>query len=241
MNKLLFLSLLAFLFSSSASAYDVNNEFDPNGFPAKTSERSFSIALDPAGLLVVYPDAAEPQAVAMRGLMRAKCGVDIPFRRADGVSRGDLAGRDLIIIGGIADNKWALELYKRRYAFADAYFPGKGGVVVTPSQSIWDPARNVIVIGISSTADAKAGCEEFLGLVEDGAKKVGPVRLLTTTREFPKPPASVSSLFDFSKSPLSPSGTTSWAVQSASIDRKKNIGAVMAPYATIANWDYPII
>ncbi len=236
MNKLLFHLLLSLFLSSSVFAYDVNNEFNPNGFPAKTSERSFSIALDPAGLLVIYPDAAEAQAAAMRGLLKAKCGSDISFRKAGGVSRGDLAGRDLIIIGGIADNPWALELYKRRYAFADAYFPGKGGVLVTPSESIWDPARNVIVIGVSSTADAKAGFETFLGLFADGAKKVGPVRILKTTLVSLKPPESVSSVLDFSKSSLSPSGTTSWAVQSASIDKKKDVGAVMAPYATIAGW-----
>lgn len=236
MKKLLFPLLVTLMCSSAAFAYELNNGFDPNGFPGKTSERVFSIAFDPVGLVVVYPDGAEAQAASMRVLLKAKCGADIPFRGASEVSRDDLAGHDFIVIGNISDNKWALDLYKRRFAFADAYFPGKGGVIVTPSESIWDPARDVIVIGTSSTADAKAGFEAFLGLVGDGAKKVGPVRLLKTSLAFPKPPASVSSLFDFSKSTLSPSGTTSWAVQSASIDKKKDVGAVMAPYATIANW-----
>ena len=141
------------------------------------------------------------------------------------------------MIGNISDNKWALQLYQRRFAFADAYFPGKGGLIITPSESIWDSRRNVLVIGVSGDDDIPAAFRAFTGLLENGAKTVGPLRRLETKAGFPKPPESVSSMLDHTRSALSPSGTTSWAVQSSALNKSRSGSAmVMAPYTIIANW-----
>lgn len=124
--------LAGVLSGNPAFSYTLKNDFAPNAFPAKVSDRAFSIALDPGTLMVVYPGAAEQHVAAMRQLLRDKCGADIPFRGADTVTESDLREHDLIVVGNISDNKWALKLYQRRFAFADAYFPGKGGLIVTP-------------------------------------------------------------------------------------------------------------
>ncbi|MHB9029672.1 MAG: hypothetical protein ACYC9O_12965, partial [Candidatus Latescibacterota bacterium] len=224
------------VFAGQASGYEVNNDFKPDAFPKETSKRVFSFRLQPETAMVIYPAVAEPQVESMRRLLREKCGSDIPFRTADGISDADLRGRDLIIVGNISNNPRAYDLYRRRFAYADAYFPGAGGVIVTPSESLWDKDRNILVVGVSRDADVFPGFQAFVGQLENGAKTVGPLRHLKTSLRIPNPPASASSIMDFSKGALSPSGTTSTAMRTQSIEDARKSNAVMAPYATIANW-----
>ncbi len=225
------------LYGVSVSAYEHNNDFIPDAFPKETSRRVFSLRLDPGTVMVIHPSAAEPLVDDMRHQLGEKCGSDISFRKADDLTEDDLRGRDLIILGNIGNNRWAFDLYRQRFAFADAYFPGAGGVVITPAESIWDRERNIIVIGVSRDEDLAAGFAAFVEMVERGAKTVGPVRVLRTPLSFPKPPASVSAMFANTLGSLSASGTTSWAVPSSSLDdSRKNVRAVMAPYTIIANW-----
>ena len=71
--------LAGLVFHTSSFAYTLKNDYTPNAFPAKVSDRVFSIALDPGTLLVVYPAAAETGVASMRQLLRDKCGADIPL------------------------------------------------------------------------------------------------------------------------------------------------------------------
>jgi len=177
-------------------SYDVDNEFEPGAFPGGTAARTFSIPIESGELLVLVPAAAEAYVDEMRSAFAAKCGVTIPFMTADEARAEDLRGRHLIIVGNISDNPRALELYERRYAFADACFPGKGGVLIHPAVSLWDRERYVLVIGVSSDDDIKPAFMTFLGLLPDGACTLGPIHHLETAHTFPSPPESVEHVFE---------------------------------------------
>ena len=210
----LFLILLSFS-RFPVSAYEFNNEFMRDPFPKKVSERIFSIPLGPSSPVVIVPSGLEAKIEKFRGLIRAKCGVTLTFFGADRVNEKDLAGRDLIILGNIADNRWTLELYKRRYAFSDAYFPGKNGVVIHPAPSLWDTERRAMVIGYSGAGDGPAAFAEFAGKLEKGAQALPAIRFLKTSLAFPQPPEEVSTILKTAR---------------------ENPQTSMAPYATIANW-----
>jgi outer membrane protein assembly factor BamB len=167
------------------------NAYDPAGFPGKANARVFEIPLDPAGLLAVVPSSLEPRLAELAGRLRENCGVSIPWKTADGLRADDLRGKHLILVGNIMNNRWALEMYMKRRAYADAYFPGAGGFIVHPAKSIWDPSRNVIVIGASTDADIGPGLEAFFSQVQTGAKSIGVIHILKTGHRFPAPPASI--------------------------------------------------
>ncbi len=191
------------------------SEFAANGFPMPVSNRIFSIPLDPRELMVVYPAMMETDARRLQALLAARCGREIPFRPADSLKKEDLAGKNLIVVGNISDNRWALDLYKQRYAFADAVFPGKGGYFIHPAASIWDRERNVLVIGVSSDADLASGFEAFVSLLPNGTGRIESLHQLKTSVEFPPPPESVAKIFD---------------------DVRRNVRIAIPPYGTIANW-----
>ena len=222
MNRMRNLVLIAVLFVTvSASAGGLlharysKSVFAPNAFPKPVSNRIFSIPLDPATLMVVYPMAMEANVKGMQALLASRCGRDIPFRSADSLTPEALSGKDLIVVGNISNNRWALELYKQRYSFADAVFPGKGGYFIHPATSIWDRRRNVLVIGVSSDSDSVPGFEAFVGVLPQGADRIESIHRVKTSVEFPRPPESVAKIFD---------------------DVRKNIWIAIPPYGAIANW-----
>ena len=222
MNRIRVLSLIAGLcaFFTIAAVAPLHaryskSDFAANGFPKPVSNRIFSIPLDPRELLVVYPAAMETDAKRLQALLLVRCGREIPFRPADSLKKEDLAGKNLIIIGNISDNRWALDLYKQRYAFADAVFPGKGGYFIHPAASIWNRERNALVIGVSSDADLVQGFEAFVSLLPQGAERIESVHRLKTRNDFPTPPESVAKIFD---------------------DVRKNVRIAIPPYGAIANW-----
>ena len=157
----------------------------------------------------------EAKVSTFRDLLKRRCGSDISFTSADQATEADLAGRHLIIIGNISDNRWALALYKRRHAFADSYFPGAGGYVIHPAKSLWDQNHNVLVIGTSTSEDIAPAFEAFLNLLPSNPQVIPCLRKLKTSLSFPTPPQSVDAVLERARTNLRPN---------------------MAPYATIANW-----
>ena len=187
---LLSTALSAVLLAPAAMAEKDYNTYDPAGFPAKASGRVFEVRLDPATLLAIIPDSLGPRAAEFASKFKEKSGASILWKTAGTVGAADLKGKDLILAGNIMDNRWMLEMYMKRRAYADAYFPGAGGFIVHPATSIWDPARNVIVVGGSGEADVAAGLAAFLDRIEPGRKSIGIIHLLKTEHRFPAPPAS---------------------------------------------------
>ncbi|MFC1508824.1 hypothetical protein ACFL60_03940 [Candidatus Omnitrophota bacterium] len=210
--------VFALLFHASVIrglSYEENNDFVQDAFPAEVNEQIFSIPLDSDELMVVYPQVAAESVHDMKTLLRNKCSKDIPFRNADSVDENDLRSKHLIMIGNISNNKWALDLYKRRYAFADAYFPGSEGVIIHPATSIWNRNRNVIVIGVSRDEDVVKGFTSFVNLIEEGSSDIGIVHHLDSVLTLPKPPSSIQGTLDHVRN---------------------NMRTTMAPYWNIANW-----
>ncbi len=206
---------LVLAFAGPAAARYSKSPFNPNGFPKPVINAVFSIPLDPAQLTVVYPAALEPSAKKLQAALAARCGREIAFAPADSLKPADLVGRHLIMIGNILDNRWALDLYKQRRAFADALFPGKDGYIIHPAASIWDRTRNVLVIGASSDDDLVPAFEVFLGLLPQGADKIGAVHALKTALKMPAPPAGAAKMLE---------ETTSNAV------------TARAPYGALGEW-----
>ncbi|MCE5251789.1 PQQ-like beta-propeller repeat protein [bacterium] len=210
-----FIIIVGFFPRNAVYAYKENNDYIPGAFPKKPIEKNFTIPLDPQELIVIYPAAAKPHVQEMQALLASKCGSTIPFRCADEPLENELGLKHLIIIGNISDNRYALDLYKRRFAFADAYFPGAGGVIVHPAASIWNTGRSVMVIGVSRDEDIMPGFEQFVNLIEQGASTLGIMHYLKSDLELPKPPDSVDSTLD---------------------NVRQNLRTTMAPYWSIANW-----
>jgi outer membrane protein assembly factor BamB len=191
-NVVFILGLMSvFLLAAGARAQTDYNTYDPAGFPAKVSGRVFEIRLAPERLLAVVPSSLEPKISDLATRFKERCGVSIIWKAADAVQADELRGKDLILAGNIMDNRWLLEMYMKRRAYADAYFPGKGGYIVHPAKSVWDEARNVMVIGVSSDGDIEAGVGALLDRIEPGAKSIGVVRLLKTAHRFPVAPESI--------------------------------------------------
>lgn len=199
----------------SALPYVVNNDFIEGAFPGEINRDVFSIPVNENSLLVIHPPLSEAHVSSMRSALREKLGRDIPFVSADTVTDADLSSHDLIVVGNISSNRCALALYRRRFAFADAYFPGPEGVIVHPASSIWNPGRRVIVVGVSRDEDIIDGFRAFVGRLDDTAASIGPVHLLKTGLAIPKAPDTVLPTLD------------------AALE---NAATSMAPYWSIANW-----
>jgi len=211
----LVLAFLGWAAGSLLSTRYSKSPFNPNGFPKPVSEAVFSIPFDEAGLMVVYPAALEPDVARLKSLLAGKCGREIPFRRADGLKKEDLISKHLVMIGNIANNPWALELYKKRYAFADAMFPGKGGHIVHPATSIWNRGRNIVVIGASSDRELVRGFESFVALLPQGASRIETLHQLKTNIKMPAPPESIAAIID---------------------NVRNNLKTAKAPYAQLGEW-----
>lgn len=168
-----------------------SNNYVRAAFPASVSTRVFNISLESSRLLIVIPAALEASKSTLERRLSEKCGESIPFRESTTLKADDLRGKDLILVGNIMNNSWLLELYMKRRAFADAYFPGPGGVLIHPAKSPWDISRNILVIGISREEDGEKGFSAFLDQITPGTKSLGPVHLLKTAHEIPRPPESV--------------------------------------------------
>jgi outer membrane protein assembly factor BamB len=200
-----------------ADGYRENNVYSDHAFPSEVIQREFSIPVSAATLMVVAPGAPELKSDGLSKALNEKLGIAVTWRRGDEVRAEELKGKDLIILGNISNNPWSLALYQRRRAFADAYFPGAGGWVITPARSVWDRERRVIVIGTSRDADLPAAFRAFLGKVKPGSRAIGPVRELKTALSFPKPPESVEPI-------LAPT--------------RKNLKTQTGPYWMAANWGF---
>lgn len=199
---------------SVPAKYNASNKYVSDAFPRKLVSHDFSIPVNAEQLIVIYPVGLEKQARIWQNSLKERVGVELPFLAADKVTEDELRNRNLIMMGSINDNPLVMELYKQRYAFADGYFPGEGGFVITPGTSAWNYNLNVINIGASRTEDLDAAFRAFLDQIGKNARSIGAVRMLQTQLDVKEPPQSVKNILD---------GVI------------KNENAI-APYLAIADW-----
>lgn len=86
------------------------------------------------------------------------------------IEAADPANRTVICLGSMLNNPLLERLYWNRYTFIDALTPGAGNYLI---HTVYDPypwtgGNNVIVVGCSDPAGAKAAVDAFLALVHDG-------------------------------------------------------------------------
>lgn len=174
-----------------SGAFEENNRFRPGSFPGQVETTAFSIPLEAGSTLVVFPPVLMKDAARFQQNLAAVCGQPIDILTDGDVGEAEVRARNLIIAGNLQNNRWVRQLYLRRLAFADAYFPGAGGVVITPAVSPWNREKNMIVIGFSRDEDGPAAVAEFLRLLGRGVRAVGPVRFLKTGLAFPRPPENI--------------------------------------------------
>ena len=181
----------AVLLSPTVSrAFEENNRFRPRSFPGRIDTGAFSIPLDD-GLLVILPPGLMKEAARLQKQLAAVCGRASQIKDEGDVREADVRARHLVIAGNLQNSRWARRLYLRRLAFADAYFPGAGGFVVTPAVSPWNRDKNILVVGFSRDQDGPAAFAEFLRLVGPKAGAITALRALKTNLAFPKPPENV--------------------------------------------------
>lgn len=220
-SRISFLALSVFLavtFVVSSAVfpmpYTESNGFLDNPFPGNVSQETYSLPLDTGSLAVVCPDG-EGLASRISSLLYDRTGNRYECYAASEVPAGILASRHLIIIGNIMNNRCALKLYERRFAFADAYFPGEGGYIIHPAQSLWNPECSVMVVGVSINGEIEPALNRLYDEIEPGDSSLGALHVLETAMSFPKPPESVDTTFDHVR---------------------ENLHTTMAPYWSIANW-----
>ena len=187
-----------------AADYKLLNDYAPAEYPGTPPAGDFELRLDRT--VVIAPAGVDSSDLTRRlGVAEA--------RPAAGADFASLAGRDLIIAGNITNNPLAEQLYARRYAFADAEFPGPGGYVIHPAP-LPDGGR-ALVVGASDAAGLRAGLDALAAQVAAGATTLPAIRALKTDLEFPKPPADPAAALE---GPMA------------------QPRALMLPYATIAQW-----
>ncbi len=182
----------------TASAPPRPNAFVANAFPGHVSGEVFSLPLEPEGTLAVVPDSLAPRVEDFRARLRERTGRDIPVVTVAGMDPAAPASKHLILLGNIADNPRLLEPYRRRLAFADAYFPGPEGVLIQPVASPWAAGKWILTIGVSREADLAAGWDAFLERLPAGGAPIPPLRYLKTKHVTPAPPsaADAEALYD---------------------------------------------
>ena len=125
--------LIYFYVFPAARAYEGNNTFQPDIFPYPVSNRIFSIPLEPDKTMVIVPASMKPITRDLSAKLEKRCGRSLKVYSADAVKPEDSASFHLIVLGNLSNNPYARDLYNRRQAFADAYFPGKGGILIHPT------------------------------------------------------------------------------------------------------------
>jgi hypothetical protein len=191
------LASMSAAWAQTAPAPQKPNAFAANAFPGRVGAEVFSLPLESGETLVVVPDALAPRLESLRAGLKGRTGRDVPAVTVSSLDPAAPAAKHLILLGNIADNPRLLDLYRRRLALADAYFPGAGGVLILPVASPWAPGKWILTIGVSREADLVAGWDAFLERLPAGAASIPPLRFLRTKHIPPTPPAAadVAALF----------------------------------------------
>jgi len=114
-----------------------------------------------ARAIIVAPQDAEWTAVAadVRAAIEEATGVALPVVTDDEVTDAQLAETNAIVIGSIVNNMALLYPYSHQLTFADGVYPGEGGYEVRTVPDPWGTGRNLIALGASDIAGARAGLE----------------------------------------------------------------------------------
>jgi len=126
--------------------------------------------------IIVTPDDDEWRAVAeeLAALVAEATGVTLPIVTPDAAGEAELSETNAIVIGSIVNNMALLYPYSHQLAFADGVYPGEGGYEVRTVNDPWGTGRNIMAVGASDVAGARAGIEALRAHITPGETLVLP-------------------------------------------------------------------
>ena len=108
---------------------------------------------------IIAPADAEWRAVAdeVQGMIANLTGVQVPIVSADDINDAAMHEGTAIVLGSVVVNPRMLYLYAHCYLFADDVYPGGDGYEVRTVHDPWGTGQNVLAIGATTPAGARAG------------------------------------------------------------------------------------
>ncbi len=132
---------------------------------------------EPGACAIVSAAGADEHARELQAALRG-LGLASPILAHDEIDLlGD--GRDLIILGNLANSEAVEALYLRMYSLADNWFPGAGGYALRPLYDCLGTGGNYLVVEASDEAGLATGLETLVESLE----KAGPPHDLPLTVE----------------------------------------------------------
>ncbi|MFO7947672.1 MAG: hypothetical protein R6V19_12760, partial [Armatimonadota bacterium] len=99
--------------------------------------------------------------------IREATGVSLPVAFSDEISDEELQSTNTIMLGDVNANRSLLYPYSHGLVFADGGYPGEGGFDLRSVHDPWGTGHNIISIGASDIAGARAGMETLVEMSGD--------------------------------------------------------------------------
>lgn len=121
--------------------------------------------------MIVAPEDKDWQEVAngLAASIAKATGATLPIKSSASVTNDDMTKITTILLGNVANNRALLYPYSHMMTFADGVFPGAGGYEIRTVSDPWGTQKNIVIIGATDLAGAKAGLAAFTKLLKDGA------------------------------------------------------------------------
>lgn len=126
--------------------------------------------------IIVAPADGDWRAIAdeVAAAIAEATGVTLPIVGPEDASDEVLAETNAIVLGSIINNRALLYPYSHQLTFADGIYPGAGGYEVRTVNDPWGTGKNLIAIGASDVAGARAGLEALRAHLTPGRTLVVP-------------------------------------------------------------------
>lgn len=221
--------------------YDVDSAYLPDAFQKPLRDASFSIPLKAATARICFPDSLRTLAEKLRDRLKAGGGEALPLLSESEARTTDFSGLDLIVAGSFGNHPLMAVLYKKRYAFFDAAYPGKGGYAVHSVPSAFDPDRFMLLIGGDREEEIRAGVEKLMASLPSSCPALPFTRIVKTRLEQPAPPSRDWLDAHFKRVIENPAGTSysysdmaDWLLTSFLWDSGEHADAFMASVRAMA-------
>jgi outer membrane protein assembly factor BamB len=101
--------------------------------------------------------------------IKAATGATIPVKPGDQITNEELARGGCILLGNVANNRSFLHPYSHQQCFADGLYPGPGGYELRVVHDPWGSGHNLLLVGATDAAGARAAVQALLAKIKPGA------------------------------------------------------------------------
>jgi len=128
---------------------------------------------EPRAIIVAPADEAwQTVAGEVQAMVAELTGAELPVVSADEIDDEAMREQTAIVVGNVACNPRMLYVYTHGYVFADDFYPGEGGYEVRTVHDPWGTGGNVLSVGASDVAGARAGLAALREGLQPGADLV---------------------------------------------------------------------